>query len=909
MKLYLLDALAILYRSHYSTGHLKNSKNQTTGALFGFLKILIRFLEEEKNVYLMVVWDSEIPTFRKDLDQDYKAHRKPMPDDLKIQVKLLKDFLTNLGVPQIQRNGYEADDVVASLAIQMTQKYTDLDVLLVGSDKDYFQIVSKNIKLFSLRPKKKSDQNESQILGLEFLKDQMGLSPEGFRTYLALCGDASDNVQGVKGVGHKTAEGLAQRYEKLTDLFEHLHEIESKRVRGLLEKHQESAFKALQLVTLKKDLTVPLDLEGFKIVGAELLSSQTLVNMFQSWEFFSLLPKSSVVLPEKTQTWLQFESELKKASEKFDLTFSEQKFIAFDLETTGLDFRCDSILAFGVTIDSDKILSFWGDESDLRKKWEMICQTYQHIPFVAHNAKFDVAFLKSKNFVVPKKIYCTLILRSLVLPIPAKLSLKELIKKDYGVSYGTFEDLKMPQDQNEFFTWCEIPENETKLNDYLGHDIQGAWLIWNDFSSKLDEQSLLRVYDDLEMPFLKQLVKMEQKGVKIDEIRLDQLSAELKTSLEICESQIFQAAGTTFNLKSPKQLGVVLFETLNIQDQVEIKVKKTRTGQYQTHKDFLVQFQSLPLVKSVLQHRELTKLHDTYTNKMGLHVHPQTKRIHAQFHQAGTITGRLSSSNPNLQNIPVKGYWGEQIRSCFCSEEGFSLVVADYSQIELRVLAHLSKDESMVRAFQEKRDIHRETAAKLFQVPYDEVTDEQRSRAKTINFGLLFGMSAPRLAREQNLSFFEAKQFIENYFQAFPSLDQYRHNQIQKGLEQGFVTTLWGRRRDVSPMKTASPKERKTWENICVNTPVQGTESEIVKLGMIAFDQEVEKIGWKDVSMILQVHDEIVVECPSSYAQEVAVVLEKTLKKVVDFSVPLEVDVGIGRNWYEAKHEKTSFSS
>jgi len=889
----LVDGSSYLYRAYHvpQLQRLTNAKGEMTGAVYGVINMLRKLREDYQPEYMAVVFDAKGKTFRHEMFEDYKGTRPPMPDDLRNQIEPLHQLVKALGFKLISEPGVEADDVIGTLAQQASAQGRDM--LVSTGDKDMAQLVSPHVTLINTMTNKLMDE-----AGVE---EKFGVKPEQIIDYLALMGDTSDNIPGVPKVGPKTAAKWLVQYETLDGIVEHADEIKGKvgeHLRGALEQLPLSR----DLTTIRCDLELEESLEDLKIGESD---KDTLEKIYTEMQFHKWLDELSGSVEEKQERAkkeVSYETVLDKKS--FDAwleKLNKAKLIAFDTETTSLDYLQARIVGVSFAVEECKAayVPFGHDYPDAPDQLDEATVLGALKPILedankaklGQNLKYDAHILENHGIKLQGIAEDTM-LESYVLDSTQRHDMDNMSLRVLGHNTIHFEDIAGKGKKQLSFNEIDLEV----AGPYAAEDADITLQLHDALSTQLQkEKDLFKVYREIEMPLLPVLQGIERNGVKVDVAMLNKQSKQLQTRMAEVEKQVFEAAGETFNLASPKQLGTVLFEKLEIPP-----VKKTKTGQYSTAEEVLQQLaEDYEIPKLILEHRSLSKLKSTYTDKLPLQVDADTGRVHTSYNQTGAATGRLSSSDPNLQNIPIRSEEGRRIRQAFIADEGKCLVAADYSQIELRIMAHLSQDESLLKAFADGVDVHKATAAEVFAVPLDEVENEQRRAAKAINFGLIYGMSAFGLAKQLGIGRFEAQDYVDLYFERYPGVKNYMDGTREKAAEQGYVETVYGRRLYLPEINAKNAMRRQYAERTAINAPMQGTAADIIKRAMINVDTALRTSGL-DAKVVMQVHDELVVEVAESQVEPLSELLRNNMESAADLSVELVVDIGVGSNWDEA---------
>ena len=910
-RLFVVDAMALAFRSFHAIQRpLNTSTGLPTQAVYGSLMFLMNLIEKEKPDYLVIATDSKEKTFRHTMYPEYKANRSDMPEDLAMQLPHLFKAFAALGCKLLKEPGLEADDLIGSLAHRC--KDDGVECYIVSGDKDFMQLIDKSTFLYS--PKKGGEVLLVDELGVE---KKFGVRPDQVIDVLALMGDSADNVPGVAGIGEKGAAKLIQAYGDLDGIYENIERITAKRQRTGLETCKDSAYLSKDLVSIKLDAEIPFSLEEMVCDHETAVANEELFNLTQELELRTLhkrvgdrmnllLSKSEESLVddvpvEDKPTLDDCDYRLINSEEAFKAfleALKKQDVFCFDTETTGLDISKD--IPIGASFSWKEEEAFYLPmNQDSSLDLAFVKQSLQEVfadpskMKVGHNLKFDIQMLKNAGIIVRGPLADTMIASHLIDASARTHKLDACCER-----YLNHKKIPTSDLLGKTGTMVDVPVD--KLCTYACEDADFTFRLYLMFKPLIKEKALEDIFHDLEMPLIPIIAKMEQEGVYIDAKNLQKQSVALGQRKDELQTQIYEIAGEEFNIQSPKQLQHILFEKLAIHEELGIKrLKKTKSG-YSTDVSVLEKLSEHPLPKALLEFRTVSKLKSTYVDSLPKMISDSSKRLHASFHQTGTATGRLSSSEPNLQNIPIKTSLGQKVREAFrAQDESYVIVAADYSQIELRVLASLSGDESLKAAFIEGQDIHTTTASKIFSVPMDEVSHEQRTHAKAINFGIIYGMGPQRLARETGVSTKDAKSFIEKYFEQYPKIKTYIDEAIDYAKKNEHTTTLLGRRRPLPEINNAERLALANAQNIAVNSPVQGTAADLIKLAMIKVQNRLDDLSL-NAKMLMQVHDELVFECPKSELDEVQSIIRESMEQAMDIGVPLKVAIGLGTNWLEA---------
>ncbi len=908
-KLYLLDGMALAYRAHFAfiRSRLKNSEGIATGPILGFANTLVKLLEEEEPTHIAVAWDTHAPTFRHEIDEEYKANRPPQPEELTVGIPLIKEMLEKFKIPNLEQDGYEADDIIGTIA--HNAKEEDVDVFLVTPDKDFMQLVDNHITM--VKPDNKN--GGFNLIDREGVKEYFGVYPEKVIDVLAIIGDSSDNIPGVPGIGKKGAPELIQKYGSLEKAIEDAPNMKSKRKREGLSQNADQAMHAKKMVTIKID--VP-EVESWRKLEWKGPDKKELGLFFKRMEFRTLTQK--YLGEEPGGQGLLFGGDTSGDQKKTDgfnedavsykLAVSEKEIRQVVNQLKGADALCfdtetdapDPITAnlVGIAL-SAKAESAWYipvnvedalQEGHVRELLKPLLENEESLK-IAHNYKFDQLVLERAGFGLKGPIFDTMV-AAYLLDSSQRLKMDNLAKK--YLNYEPIPIKNLIGSGKSQKSMADVPYKEIK--NYACEDADITYRLYEILSEKLKEDDLLEVAEKIEYPLIPVLARMEKNGILIDTEKLAQFSKELTSDLIDLEANIFDKTGAEFNLNSPQQLGHILFEKMKLP-----AGKKTKTGQYSTSEAVLSKLAAeYELPSLVLDYRSLSKLRSTYVDALPKLVNEETGRIHTDFNQTVAATGRLSSSNPNLQNIPIRTQRGREIRKAFVPEKDFQILAADYSQVELRVIASISEDENMIRAFKNGEDIHARTAKEIFGLEsLEDVSPDQRRKAKEVNFGIPYGVSAYGLASRLGISNSEGKEMIDQYFERFPNIKNYIEDTVQFAKENEYVATLLGRRRYIPDINSRNWNVRGFAERMAINMPIQGTAADIIKLAMIEIDKYLQQENLKS-RMLLQVHDELVFEIHESETDQVPDKIKSLMENAYELSVPLDVEMGLADNWLDA---------
>ena len=928
-KLVLIDGHSIMNRAFYGVPDLTNSEGLHTNAVYGFLNIMLKILEEEKADHAAVAFDLKEPTFRHEMYDAYKGTRKPMPQELHEQVPVMKDVLKAMGIPIMTLKGFEADDILGTVAKRCQAQ--GIQVSVVSGDRDLLQLADEHIKIRI--PRTSRGVTEIKDYFPEDVLQEYQVTPEEFIDVKALMGDASDNIPGVPSIGEKTATSIIAQYKSIENAYAHLEEIKPPRAKKALEEHYDMAQMSRKLAAICTDCPVEFNYEDTRI---EDLYTPEAYQYMKRLEFKSILARFdktaaqeasapdiktcfTLVKDIKTadkifgraakaglagfQLILGRDGALKETAEQLSFSFDENGEVkAGKKARTGLnpvtglalclgeeDIYC---LAVGAQITGEYLLeqlralcgrnqeqnnqeqnSRGQDNPGVRELWAL-------------DLKSMLAYLELKD---TDPVYDAGVAGYLLNPLKDTYAYDDLARDYLGLTVPSRADLLAKEDLGDALWRGE--KNAVDCVCYMGYT---AWKAAAPLAGQLKDTGMYSLYTDIEMPLIYSLFHMEQEGVKVERAELKEYGDRLKVGIAKLEQEIYQETGHEFNINSPKQLGEILFEQMELPGG-----KKTKTG-YSTAADVLEKLApDYPVVQKILYYRQLTKLNSTYAEGLAAYI-GEDGRIHGKFNQTITATGRISSTEPNLQNIPVRMALGREIRKVFVPKEGCVFVDADYSQIELRILAHMSGDERLIEAYRSAQDIHAITASQVFHVPLDEVTPLQRRNAKAVNFGIVYGISAFGLSEGLSISRKEAVEYIDKYFETYPGVKTFLDGLVKQGKEQGYVTTLYGRRRPIPELKSANFMQRQFGERVAMNSPIQGTAADVMKIAMIAVDRELKKRGLKS-RIVLQIHDELLIETARDEIEAVKEILTDKMKHAADLRVSLEVEAEVGKSWFDAK--------
>lgn len=873
-KIVLIDGHSILNRAFYGVPDLTNSEGLHTNAVYGFLNIMFKILEEEKPDYLAVAFDLKAPTFRHKMYAEYKGTRKPMPQELHQQVPVIQDMLRAMEIPLLMLEGYEADDLLGTVSKRMEQE--GLEVCVVSGDRDLLQLATEHIMIRI--PKTKRTGTEIENYHTADVLEKYQVTPLQIIDLKALMGDASDNIPGIPGVGEKTATKIIAAYGSIENAYAHVEEIKPNKAKESLREHYALAQLSKELATINIEAPLEFELEE---ASMGVLYTEEAFELCKRLEFKNMLSRFECQGPvNRVSENFRKVSDLAEAEKIFE-TAAKAAHVGFELILAGKRVR-GCALCFSEEdiyfIPAEGFISgaYLCGKIDMLLNETAAASTLDlkaQLPFFANHAR--------------EKLYDLALAAYLLNPLKDKYTYEDVAKEHMSMMVPSQEELLGRKG-------FEGAEDEKAVSDcacYIGYV---AWAALEPMQKKLLDTGMDTLFREIEMPLVYTLHDMEREGIRVEAAALKQYGEQLIGRIGELETEIYAMAGETFNINSPKQLGVILFEKLKLP-----YGKKTKTG-YSTAADVLEKLaDEAPVVSRILEYRQLTKLKSTYADGLANYI-AEDGRIHSTFKQTITATGRISSTEPNLQNIPIRMELGRLIRKVFIPKDGYVFVDADYSQIELRVLAAISGDETLIHAYREAQDIHRITASQVFHIPFDEVTDLQRRNAKAVNFGIVYGISSFGLSQDLSITRKEAAQYIEKYFETYPGIKKFLDDTVENAKKEGYVTTLFGRRRPMPELKAGNFMQRSFGERVAMNAPIQGTAADIIKIAMIRVNDRLKAENLKS-RLILQVHDELLIEAEESETDEVKRILLEEMQGAAELSVKLEIDMHTGKSWYEAK--------
>ena len=881
---YLIDGNAYIYRAYHAISPLSNKQGLPTHAAYGFINILLRVLKEKNPQYLAIAFDSKSPTFRHDVYSEYKSHRPPMPEDLVVQIPYIKTIVEAHNILTIEKKGLEADDLLATAALLLAKQ--GHPVIIVSGDKDLLQLVSKDITVW--------EPMNDRLMDEAYVQKKYNVPPKMLTDLFALMGDKADNIPGVPSVGPKTAEKLINEHGTIEGIYKNIKSVKRPKLRDNLIANKDKAILSRQLIQLKIDAPVPESLNEYSRQEAD---TSKLIDIYTFLNFTRLLNDQKVkkTIDKSNFTLVNSPEQLTSLA----TSLREAKILAIDTETTGLDTLSAELVGIALggfdqntyylpiahcTLDeeilpgqlllseiSDALTPFLSDHA---------------LPKIGHNLKFDFAVLAHHGLHLEGPLLDTMIASYLIDPTRRSHKLDILCEEYLSITTTSFTEVTGGSKRPDSFRFVGLDE----AKKYSCEDVACSQMLWDFFEPQLNSLNLWPLFSQIEIPLIPILAEMEKNGVLIDTAILANLSQEFGGKLEKLDTKITKLAGKSFNINSPQQLSEVLFEDLGLP-----RGRKTKTG-YSTDMKVLEKLSSVhELPAIIIEHRNLSKLKSTYVDKLPTMLHKNTQRLHTSFNQTITATGRLSSSNPNLQNIPIRTEEGQRIRASFIPAQGCRFLAADYSQIDLRVLAHYSEDPALLQAFCENIDVHRQTAAEVFRVNTDFVTNEMRRVAKSINFGIVYGMSAFGLSEQLRISRKEAATFIERYFSHYQGVKTFMEDIVNKAQINGFVTTLLGRRRNLPDINSPNKNRREFAERTALNTPIQGTAADIIKMASIQVARRLKEKNYSS-KVLLQIHDELILEVPEKEISYVSEIVKQSMESVLELKVPLLVNLTVSKN-------------
>ncbi len=874
-KLMLIDGNSILNRAFYGLPEMTNSQGLHTNAILGFLNIMFKFLEEEQPTHLAVAFDLKAPTFRHKMFEEYKGTRKGMPEELAEQVPVIKDVLKAMEIPMMMKEGFEADDLLGTMSVLGEQE--GYEVKVISGDRDLLQLATDKVQIRI--PKTKMSGTVVEDYYAKDVLEKYEVTPKEFIDVKALMGDASDNIPGIPGIGEKTAAKLVKEFKSIENAYAHIDEVKPNRAKNNLQEYYEQGILSKELATIKLDCPTGITLEEAKIND---IYTEEAYQLLKKLEFKSILKRFDGEHKDEFTLEAEVITDLMKAEEIFTEAGKQ--------ECVGLSIYEDSENMWTALCYEEKKTIIFAAEGFITKDFlfDKMNGLYKDVKHVAMmGTKEYLSDLEVDE--TTESIFDVSLAAYLLNPLKSTYAYDD-ISRDYLSlmlpSKKELLDKKKPMVSN-----AELTEEGKKI---LGYEAFVSASCVQILIDKLKEQQMLELYRKIEIPTTFALHDMEVRGIHVNRTALKEYGDQLVGRIHELQSSIYKEAGEEFNINSPKQLGIVLFEHMKLEGG-----KKTKTG-YSTSVDVLEKIEHLyPIIPMILEYRQLTKLKSTYADGLANYIE-EDERIHGKFNQTITATGRISSTEPNLQNIPVRMDLGRRIRKVFLPEEGYIFLDADYSQIELRVLAHLSEDENLIHAYEENQDIHAKTASEVFDVPMDQVSSGQRRDAKAVNFGIIYGLSAFGLSQDLKITRKQAQEYIDKYFETYPKVKEFLDGEVEKGKNEGYVTTMFQRIRPIPELKSSNFMQRNFGERVAMNSPIQGTAADIIKIAMIRVNMKLKEKQMKS-RLILQIHDELLIEAHLDELEEVKEILKTEMMKAAKLRVPLVVDMNTGENWYDAK--------
>ena len=881
-KLMIIDGSSLIHRAFYALPLLSNKNGLYTNGIYGFLTMLYKVREDINPNHICVVFDKKGPTFRHKEYEEYKAHRSATPSELAQQFPIIREILNAMNIQFFELTGFEADDIAGTLAKKGEGLFDE--IFLVTGDKDYLQLARDNIKVLITR----KGITELEEYDRDKVIEKYGITPEQLIDLKGLMGDPSDNIPGVPGIGEKTGLKLLKEYGNIENIYVNIDNISGKKLKENLIENKHLAFLSKKLGEILTEVPIEIDFQELEIKEP---NWESLRELYEELEFNSLLNKISTDTEESN---MEIDFKIVEDNNYLDLIekIREEKKISFKFIISNHNYIEDEILGIGIKTASipTHIILFNGKKDYFVREFKPIFED-PTIEKIGHNLKPDIVILSRLGIEIYNISFDAMIGEYLINPTQSFYSINNLSREYLGY-YGVDEEALLGKGKNKR-TFDKLSKEE--IGSYISFILDTVFKVEDKMKKILEDYEMLNLYYNVELPLVEVLASMEFYGFKIDKEELEVLGKEYDEEIKTLTSEIYELAGGEFNINSPKQLGEVLFDKLNLP-----VIKKTKTG-YSTDAEVLDKLKDQhPIIDKILRYRQIVKLKSTYIDGLLNLINENTKRIHSSFNQTVTSTGRISSTEPNLQNIPIKTDDGRKIRKAFVAKEDYLLVDADYSQIELRVLAHISKDPKLIEAFVNNEDIHRKTASEVFNVPKEEVSSLMRSNAKAVNFGIIYGISDYGLARDLNITRKEAKEYIENYLKNYKKVKEYMENIVKEGKEKGYVETILHRRRYIPELRAKNHNIRSFGERVAMNTPIQGSAADIIKMAMVKVYKELRRRKLKS-RLILQIHDELIIETHKDEVEVVKELLKDIMEKAIELDVPLLVDLEVGASWYDTK--------
>lgn len=909
-KFIIIDGHALIHRCFHAFPPLTNKKGELLNAVYGFAAILIKILKDLKPDYIAVTFDLEAPTFRHKEFDDYKAHRQKQPDELYEQIPKVEELVKIFDIPVYSKEGFEADDLIGTLAKAAPKQAgkDGLENIIVTGDLDALQLIDKNTRVYTF----KKGVSETTIYGAKEVKGRYGLTPEQMIDYKAIAGDSSDNIPGVPGIGDKGATTLLIEFKTLDNVYKNIASDKIKeRQRNLLKEHKKTAYLSQKLATIKTDVSIKFKLEDCEIKPVD---QKKVFDLLQKFEFKSLLSrlpglsnKGQVSLfaaekPEEDNLKSKIEDLKSKSNykiidspeeyKKFIAELNKQKSFAFDTETTGVKpFEADLLGISFSWKSGEAYYLYYPTSYDFDGLKKILADP--KIKKTGHNIKYDLEILENHGFKINGIFFDSMVASYLLSPGTRQHGLDAAAFSELGHQMIPLSSLLGTGRKK--ITMTEIPPKDLAI--YSCEDADYTWQLTEKFIKDLKEKNITGLMEKIEVPLIPVLAELEKNGVNINSAFLKTMSKEVTSRLNQLTKKIYKSAGTEFNINSPAQLKEVLFLKMEISSR---DLRHTKTGISTAASELAKLRDRHPIINLIEEHRELAKLNNTYLEALPKLINPKTKRVHTSFNQTVTATGRLSSSDPNLQNIPIRTELGQKVRRAFVSAKGYKILAADYSQIELRIIASMSQDKKMLAAFKNNEDIHTKTAAEVNEVKPEDVTKKMRRDAKTINFGIIYGMGSHGLAEAAEISRDEARQFMDKYFELYSGIKEYIEQTKELARQNGYVETLFGRARYLPELHSGVQMIRAAGERMAINMPIQGTAADLMKLAMIKVHQKLHTVSPKS-KMLLQVHDELVFEVPDKDVNKVGQFVKKEMEDIFKLRVPIKVDIEVGNNWGQLK--------